>query len=135
MTTKTKEKNHARQQAEIQMESIAAMVDTFKAANAEGNDDGLENARQTILDDALSLEVRGPWHDPRIKQDAVSEFQILLCWGGPSVRIMGKLDDAYEPVGAWLEYQDWGSPWTEYRVTSKEEEILLEYCRCFWFGE
>jgi hypothetical protein len=36
---------------------------------------------------------------------------------------------------AKIQYQDWFTPWTDYRLTSEQEEIVLTYARCFYFGE
>ncbi|MDR6858912.1 hypothetical protein J2W96_005244 [Variovorax guangxiensis] len=41
------------------------------------------------------------------------EFEILLCTGGPTVRIVGDLDHHGEPDRARIEYQDWFEPWRE----------------------
>jgi len=88
--------------------------------------------RQAIYDDRLSIEVRSGWAFPG---DALNEeeFQILLCTGGPAVRIMGELDDDGTPTRAWLEYQDWGTPWTHY-YESDSQDVLLEYASYF-FGD
>lgn len=61
------------------------------------------------------------------------EFKILLGTGGPAVQIRGELDEHNEPSRAWLEVQDWGKPWTQY--FDIEQDTLLTYCRCFYFGE
>ena len=60
------------------------------------------------------------------------EFCILLSTGGPASRIRGELDNG-EPCRAWLEVQDWGTPWTQY--FDIEQDTLLAYARCFYFGE
>jgi len=54
------------------------------------------------------------------------EFFILLCTGGPAVRIMGEIDDGLQPSRAWIEYQDWGTPWTEYHgaQTPRRSDLL-----------
>lgn len=92
-----------------------------------------EEARERITDDALSLEVRSEWHSPGDDSEP-TEFQILLCTGGPAVRIMGELAQG-EPSRAWLEYQDWGTPWTERVNQDGDHDALLSYARCFYFGE
>ncbi len=38
-----------------------------------------------------------------------------------------------DPCRAWLEYQDWGTPWTQF--FDAEQDTLLTYCRQFYFGE
>jgi hypothetical protein len=69
-----------------------------------------DDARQRISEDPLSVEVRSDWTTPGEELEA-AEFCILLCTGGPAVRIVGELNRG-EPCRAWLEYQDWGTPWT-----------------------
>ena len=127
---------NAYEQAEAQLGSIQNMVETLQDAIDDTAVEGLrEEAEQVIHDAALSVEVRGPWHPIGQEPDMISEeFQILLCTGGPAVRIMGKLGSGFDAIVTWLEYQDGGTPWTEYRMTRKQEKTLLTYARCFYFG-
>jgi hypothetical protein len=90
-------------------------------------------ARQTIEEDPLSIWVRSGWHNLGEEVEN-EEFEILLCTGGPAVRIVGELDSG-QPSSARLEYQDWYEPWTEYLdMTSEEREYLLKYCQVFPFA-
>lgn len=135
----TTEKNHAKEQAKAQLESIKEMVDALnkcRKADQEGRDDyrQLEEAEQAIQEDPLSVEIRSDWFTPGDAPEDFGEFKILLCTGGPAVRIIGTLDGG-QPETARIEYQDWGTPWTEYRITAEEADTLLTYCRCFYFGE
>lgn len=93
-----------------------------------------EDAEQRIHEDALSVEIRSDWHTPGDDSEP-TDFQILLCTGGPAVRIMGELDRYGEPCRAWLEYQDWGTPWTERISQPGDQDALLTYARCFYFGQ
>jgi len=108
----------------------AAQLDEL-LAEAEGctNED---EARERILEDALSVEVRSAWTIAGEPLEA-SEFAILLCTGGPAVRIRGELSEYGEPARAWLEYQDWGTPWMEYHGVNADQEALLAYASCFIF--
>jgi hypothetical protein len=78
----------------------------------------------------LSLDVRSGWGTPSKLEP--EEFQILLSTGGPALRIIGDLEDL-SPANARLEYQDWGTPWTEYLNT--DYEALQWFSSLFWFGE
>lgn len=104
-------------------------------------DDGNDDARQAIEEDALSVEVRSDWHSPGASDETAkpAEYTILLCTGGPAVRIIGRLDDYCQPESAELQVQDWFTPWTAIRPTAPEgvdaEETMLAYARVFWFGE
>lgn len=91
-----------------------------------------DEARDAILEDALSVEVRSDWHTPGDSSEA-TEYCILLSTGGPAVRIVGDLDQLKQPVSAALQIQDWGTPWTDYREA--DEGTLLQYAGCFCFGE
>jgi hypothetical protein len=98
---------------------------------AAGDCKDQDEARQRIEEDALSVEVRSGWTTPGEEMEA-EEFNILLTTGGPAVRIRGELDGS-EPRRAWLEVQDWGKPWTEY--VPADQDTLLAYASCFFFGE
>jgi hypothetical protein len=141
-TTKTKkqnqdkEQNHALEQAKAQFESIKEMVAALKHAQNSEDDDAFEEAEQTIHEDPLSVEVRTDWYT--LDQDSDKKpafYRILLCWGGPACQVVGDLSEHGEPETAKIEYQDWGTRWTEYRLNKEEEEIVLTYARCFYFGE
>lgn len=144
MTTKKRKKpelSHSEQQAVAQLDGIREMVAALKAAEAgvepEGarDDYAYEAAEQTIHEDPLSVEVRSAWHEPgKEPEQGEGEFCILLCTGGPACRIIGRLDRG-EPETARLEHQDWGTAWTEWRMTLEEEDDVLAYCRCFCFGD
>jgi hypothetical protein len=102
---------------------------------ANGNESE-EDAREAIRDDALEVQVRSGWYDPLsgAEGDDPAEFYILLCTGGPAVRIMGWLAADCGPTRAWIEYQDWGTPWAEASGIISQD-VLLQYCQQFYFGE
>lgn len=97
---------------------------------AAGDCESREDAENRIMEDPLSLQVRGGWHGLG-EESEDAEFELLLGTGGPAVRIMGELRDG-EPYRAWLEVQDWGKPWTRYY--NVESSTLLDYCRVFCFA-
>ena len=90
-----------------------------------------EEARDRIMEDPLEIQVRSDWTNPG-KKLAPGEFMILLCTGGPAVRIVGELDQYSEPCRAWLEYQDWGTPWTQY--FKADSATLCRYASHFFGG-
>lgn len=95
-------------------------------------------ARERIQESPLSVMVRGDWYSPGQAHDALEpvEFEILLSTGGPALRIRGELDEHCQPYRAWFEYQDWGTPWTEFHGEgAPAQETLLAFCQCFYFGE
>ena len=132
--TKTKEKDRAKDQAACQLESIIEMVDALETAKTDRDREAVE---QTIHEDPLSVEVRGGWYtlDHPENGAELAEYRILLCTGGPAVRIVGDLTEHGEPESARIEYQAWGTPWTDFPIDNDQEEKLLTYCRQFYFGE
>lgn len=122
----------ARTLAELQAEWDADNAEELKELEAEaGECTDADEARQRIEDDALSVEVRSDWVSVGSKMEA-EEFCILLTTGGPAVRIVGDLERG-GPSSATLEVQDWGKPWTEHYIS--DDAALLDYCRCFYFGD
>jgi hypothetical protein len=143
--------DHARQQAEAQMERIRKIMDWHSHANkcessrkcdhdlTAATDYGLtfnesfdvDTVKQAIDEAPLSIEVRGGWlpvgtYEP----DRPTDYRILLCTGGPAVRITGWLDGSGNPETARLEYQDWFITWTEFTIDYE----LLEFASQFYYG-
>ena len=112
-------------QARAQLESILEMVEALDA--------GGEEAIRAIQEDPLSVEVKSGWHSPEEKDEA-TEYQILLCTGGPAVRIIGDLDEHGNPETAYIEHQDWFTPWRRFKTTGEESDTLLKYAQQFYFG-
>lgn len=104
-------------------------------AAAGGCTDG-DDARARIQEDPLSVQVRSGWYSPGANGDDTKpeEFEILLCTGGPAVRVRGDLDEHGEPTRAYLQHQDWGTPWIDYWEAGAGD-TLLEYSIHFYFGE
>lgn len=125
--------DHAREQSKAQLQSITEMVGALRVAIDRG--DSLEQAVEAIHADALSVQVRSDWYDPGSDVGSPTEYNILLCTGGPAVRIIGTLSEYLEPDSARIQYQDWGTPWTDYPLTSEQEAIVLEYAQQFYYGE
>jgi hypothetical protein len=92
------------------------------------------DAAETTLDEEpLSVEYRGAWHYPGDKSED-DEYKILLCTGGPAVQVTGDLDSG-TAHNARIEYQDWGTPWTEYfPMSSEERDALIAYAQHFCQG-
>ena len=89
-----------------------------------------EAIRDWVLEDALDIQVRSDWHslgeDPE-----TAEFSILLCTGGPAVRIKGELSQE-EPARCWLQHQDWGTPWTDYCLPDAADALLWYSSQFCW---
>lgn len=91
-----------------------------------------DEAQERIQESILSLELRSGWVSYGDTL-APEEFRIVLCTGGPHVEIRGELDQDMQPHRAWLQYQDWGTPMTQYMDIS--QSTLIEFCAQFHFGE
>lgn len=117
--------SHGEEQARAQLESILEMVKELDGDNSD-------IAYEAIQDDPLSVQVRTGWYTPGQEAEP-EEFEILLCTGGPAVRIVGDLDRYKQPANAYIEYQDWGTPWTELRHS--ESDAVLTYCQQFYYGD
>jgi len=139
---------HAERNADGHAASILEMYRAWKALNEgeataqfegeEYTDTGDLTSRATEA--ALDAQVREGWHQLGTEADD-GEFQILLTWGGPALRIIGALEGG-EPSEAEFEIQDWGTPWTGYepRFAAADDEqewpdALLWFVGCFYFGE
>jgi len=135
MKAEQKDESHSENQAKLQLESIKEMIVVLNAAIEESNQDSIEDAETTIQEDPLSVEIRSDWHTPGDKDTEVAEYNILLCTGGPACRIVGDLDQWHQPESAKIQHQDWGTPWTEYPLNREDEQIVVRYAQCFYFGE
>lgn len=160
----TTENQHAIENAQAWLENIVTMVKRFEHANdGEGCEPNVaahqaaadmlgismeefhdaDAAREAIQESALSVEVRTPWMQvgrrPEIDGVPFAEYKILLTTGGPALRLVGELDQYGEPETARLEYQDWGTPWTQMFTYEEEKRLkytgaLLTYARQFYYG-
>ena len=127
MTTDT---DSVKSQAQAQLSTLREMVKALEDGEQwEGMD-----AETAIAEDPLEVAIRADWHSPGDHEDTDLEYKILLCTGGPAVRIIGDLDQWKQPATVKLEYQDWGTPWTELYTDSDEDEAMLTYARQFYFG-
>ena len=153
---KRDELSHAEQNARAWMETISEQVAALNAdwerleelkhesdmddddreefdelLKAVGEYESREEVERRIEEGPLSVEVRSGWYAPGGSGDA-EEFMILLSTGGPALRIIGDLDEYLNPTRCRLEYQDWGTPWTEW--TDADRDALEAWASLFYFG-
>ena len=134
MTIKTQTKDESSlAQAYAQLESIKEMVEALEHANQAKEHErstnawaASEEAAQAIHESALSVQVRSGWTAPGDPMEA-AEYEILLCTGGPAVRIVGTLDQWSEPDTATLTLFGYGAH-------DDDEQVLLTYANQFYFG-
>jgi len=139
VTTTTKKPNHALENAKAHIESIVENFEkiTFlESLNVTGpeEEEEIEQIRESINNSALSVEFRSGWSTNSEKLE-VEEFKILLTWGGPALRVIGDLDQYKQAENIKLQFQDWGTPWTDFQLSENQENALNWFCNCFYFGE
>lgn len=158
-TTTRKETSHAEQNAISHAERIEAMgeavgfcrnLDTVNACEARdlgreargllhehgwdgtNGDDTADAIEEAAREEALSVEFRcSQWQTSATDMDA-DQCRVLLSWGGPALQIVGSFDAHRGMTTARLEYQDWGTPWTEYM--GADEDALLWFAGLFCLG-
>ncbi len=126
--------NHAERNAKRHLESIA---EWYKETHADGiSTEGAEEVDERMRESALEVCTRSGWRSPGSEPEADSEFYILLTTGGPALRLWGELNEYHEPDSdsLQLQWQDWGTPWTEYGPARAEREALTAFANLFYFG-
>ena len=135
----TKEKNHALDNAVGHIESIVqdyeklSYLESLNPTTIEQEEE-IEQTKESILNSALSVEFRSGWTSNPNELE-IEEFKILLTWGGPALRVIGDLNQYKEPENVKMQYQDWGTCWTDFEITENQQEALDWFCNCFYFGE
>ena len=131
--------NEGQRQAAAQYASICRMLADLDAAEDIADEDDARQRKvvqlhtqfSRIADHPLSVMVRSDWTQPGDSLDA-AEFQILLCTGGPAVRIIGDLDQGV-PCSARMEYRTWGTDWIQH--FGALPAVLCDYASHFFFGD
>mgnify|MGYP001608442768 CR=1 FL=1 len=117
MTTDT---SNGQQQAQAELAAIVEVMARLDTADDDTRDGILQEISEGILD----IGVRSDWQTPG-EPLTPAEYQILLVWGGPAVRITGSLDEYKQPEDAQLEYQDWLTSWTPFYVEDADARTAL----------
>lgn len=134
--------DHAKANAAAWAETIVAAMTAMQmldggeesaAVDGETYDDA-DTLRERLQEMPLSVQVRGGWVNPGETAEA-EEYAILLTTGGPALRVYGMLG-SYGPETARLQYQDWGTPWTDLDCeTNDHADPVLAFAGLFYFGE
>ena len=123
--------NHAAANAAAWCETILDQLARLKVACRE-SDETYDVIREEIQQSALSLQVRSDWEELGTDLEP-GELCILLSTGGPALRIVGDLGRFNCPKDCRMEYQDWGTPWTEYRAIGSA--VLDSWAAQFYWGD
>ena len=119
-STDTEQIPHGLCNAQAWTESAVDMIARLNAAD----DDGLREAVETeIQESPLEICWRSGW-STRHDVYETAEAYILLSTGGPALRL---IVDVTDMESARLEWQDWGTPWTDCHLTSDEEAAWLRF--------
>lgn len=130
-----RERNHAAENAAAWYADIKQLVGRLEG---DGYSKAYEDALAEVHEQPLSVLVRDGWRSPYGASEGAEEYEILLSTGGPALRVYGQLGQYGEPESAALQYQDWGTPWTDWYPEEYDSEVarvILAYARCFSFGE
>tara|TARA_Y100000401_G_C8251555_1_gene188432 strand:+ start:95 stop:517 length:423 start_codon:yes stop_codon:yes gene_type:complete len=136
-----KEKNYALQNAIGHIESMVKDYEEFsylESLNPTTNEQEkrLEEIRENVINSALSVEFRSGWYSElydRVRIGEPAEFKILISWGGPALRVIGEIEENFA-INPKLQYQGWGTPWTDFKITENQQDALNWFCNCFYFG-
>jgi hypothetical protein len=112
--------------------TVGAIEELIALETAAGDCESREAAEQRIHEDPLEITLAGEWSlGDTPKAD---KAYILLSTGGPATRIVCELDGDMQPERAYIQAQDWGTPWTDCPGVI-DRDTLLTYCQQFYFGE
>jgi hypothetical protein len=123
--------NHAAANAAAWCETILDQLARLKVA-CRDSDETYDVIREEIQQSALSLQVRSDWEELGTDLEP-GELCILLSTGGPALRIVGDLGRFNCPKDCRMEYQDWGTPWTEYWAIGSA--VLDSWAAQFYWGD
>ena len=140
MTNALEARKHSIQEARAHLDAILELVTAIERARAngystfDGEEMSLDELEQRAQEWPLSVLVRSGWISPGGEMKA-SEYEVLLCTGGPAVRIRGDLSEHCQPETVRLECQDWFIAWDRLSIDPDEAEALLRFAEVFYFGE
>ena len=110
------------------------LMDEFNWGDTVDHDSVIDQLTDLVNDDPLHVQVRSGWENLGDTLEP-SEFNILLCTGGPAVRIVGDIVQGC-PERCRLQHQDWGTPWTEVIDLTDEQRAAVQwYAEQFYYGE
>ena len=96
-----------------------------------GSFDSADELRERIEQMPLSVQVRDGWRSPGGEKADAEEFEILLSTGGPALRVYGEIGGCHA-----LQWQDWGTPWTDYHdTTDEQDEALSDFVGLFYLED
>ena len=89
-----------------------------------------ERIDELVRQEPLEVATRSQWANFQDEFES-SDFKILLCTGGPAVRIFGSCEGGY-PSDIELQHQDWSTPWETVRGLSEIQREAMEWFCTFF---
>lgn len=129
------EENKAAKVAKNVLNSIMKDYRRLYKAKEKNQDNIISKIRNTWTESVYSVEVRSGWHHPG---DAaiLTEFALMLAYGGPACRIYGFLDNYGNPETAYIQYQEHFASWKNLSpLTDEEQKALIAFSSSFHYGE
>lgn len=115
---------------------IEELTDAFgRIDNEELSDREREQVEEELREYPLSVMVRDGWRTVGSPAEGPEEFEILLGTGGPARRVIGTLDEDFEPLAVRYQYQDWFKPWTDGHITGKDGDLIRRFASLFYYSE
>ena len=91
----------------------------------------MEEVRTEIEESPLAISVDAIGYKPG-EEMKPTNYNILMS---TACRIVGELNEYGEPINAFIEYQDWFTPWKTLFCTPEDAEYLLKFAQFFYYGE
>jgi hypothetical protein len=132
------EDNHragrAWRQAGYQLLHIMQLYHQWNAAERENNEQERDRIREEAdCFAAGGIAVQSGWTAPSNPLEA-EHWRIDLSGGGPAVRLVGNFAQHGYATDAELQYQDWGTPWLEFRLLNDiERKAVSWYANTFYW--
>ena len=119
---------------ELCMECRARMKELGWGDEHISKDELREAIEQELTEGALSVQVgTDEWFNLGEVLEP-NKFELLMCTGGPAMRVVGSLCRHGVPSNAVVEWQDWFKPWTPYNGANYAQKLALEwFCGLFCF--
>jgi hypothetical protein len=127
----TIEKENSLSQAYSQLSYIEELLHNYDTAEDESDKD---DALTAIYENPLELTKdydQMEDQDGEIHYGKELSYNLLLCTGGPAVRVIGNLNKWKEADSAKLQHQDWFTSWKDAPLTKDQKENLIRYVNFF----
>lgn len=118
----------------LDLEDDEEVTDRHRDELADEDPNNLkEDAERAIEEDPLEIQYCTGWYSiSEGTPEKPKEFYVLITTGGPAVRIMGEFDQHGNITRAYMQVQDWFTPWVD--VYHADQDTLIRYCEIVGVG-